>query len=96
VPEAEAAQGQITINQKAVAIAAETVLVAAGMAAAMAVAAAMATVPMAAAMAVVTAVPTWCGQWQRGWPMWAEVILSTYYYLCITVGYVLYRCDINC
>ena len=44
VAEAEAAKGQTTINQKAVAIAAETVLVAAEMAAAMAVAAAMATV----------------------------------------------------
>ena len=43
---AEAAQGQTTINQKAVAIAAKTVLVAAEMAAAVAVAAAMATVAM--------------------------------------------------
>ena len=47
---AEAAQGQTTINQKAVAIAAETVLVAAEMAAAVAVAAAMATVAMVATM----------------------------------------------
>ena len=94
VAEAEAAQGQTTINQKAVAIAAETVLVAAEMAAAMVVAAAMAMVAMVAAMAAVTAAPTWCGQWQRGWPMWEKVIFRTYYYLCITVGYVWYRCDV--
>ncbi len=48
VAEAEAAQGQTIINQKAVAIAAEMVLVAAVMAAAVAVAAAMATVAMVA------------------------------------------------
>ena len=48
--EAEAAQGQTTINQKAVAIAADTVLVAAEMAAAVAVAAAMATVAMVGTM----------------------------------------------
>ena len=48
VAKAEAAKGQTTINQKAVAIAAETVLVAAEMAAAVAVAAAMATVAMVA------------------------------------------------
>ncbi len=29
------------------------------------------------AMAVVMAVPTWRGQWQRGQPMWAEVIFGT-------------------
>jgi len=46
VAEAEAAQGQTTISQKVVAIAAKTVLVAAEMAAAVAVAAAMATVAM--------------------------------------------------
>ena len=45
-------------------------------------------------MAAVTEAPTWCGQWQRGWPMWAKVIFSTYYYLCITVGYIWYRCDV--
>ena len=43
VAKAEAAQGQTTINQKAVAMAAETVLVTAEMAAAVAVAAAIAT-----------------------------------------------------
>ena len=48
VAKAEAAQGQTTINQKAVAIAAETVLVAAEMAAAMAVAGAKATVVVVA------------------------------------------------
>jgi hypothetical protein len=48
VAKAEAAQGQTTINQKAVAIAAETVLVVAEMAATVAVAAAMATVAMVA------------------------------------------------
>jgi len=48
VAEAEAAQGQTTINQKAVAIAAESVLVAAEMAAAVSVAVAMATVVMVA------------------------------------------------
>jgi hypothetical protein len=46
--EAEAAQRQIPINQKAVAMAAETVLVTAEMAAAVSVAAAMATAAMAA------------------------------------------------
>jgi len=46
VAKAEAVQGQTTINQKAIAIAAETVLVAAEMAAAVAVAAAMATMVM--------------------------------------------------
>jgi len=55
VAKAEAAQGQTTINQKAVAIAAETVLVAAEMAAAVAVAAAMATV----AMVATTRQPPW-------------------------------------
>ena len=45
---AEAAQGQTAINQKAVAIAAEMVLLAVETAAAVAVAAAMATVAMAA------------------------------------------------
>ena len=35
----------------------------------------------AAAMAAVMAVPTWRWQWQRGWPMWAEVIFCTYFYL---------------
>ena len=50
------AQGQTTINQKAVAIAAETVLVAAEMAAAVAVALAMATMAMVAT--------TW-QPWQR-------------------------------
>ena len=45
---AEAAKGQTTINQKVVAMAAETVLVTAEMAAAVAVAAAMATVAMVA------------------------------------------------
>ena len=63
VAKAEAAQGQTTINQKAVAIAAETVLVAAEMAAAVAV-----------AVAAVMAAPTWRRQWQRGRPMWVEVI----------------------
>ena len=48
VAEAEAAQGQTTINQKAVAIAAELVMVAAETATAVAVAAAMATAAMAA------------------------------------------------
>ena len=48
VAEAEAAKGQATINQKALAIAAESVLVAAETAAAMAVGAAMATAAMAA------------------------------------------------
>jgi hypothetical protein len=33
------------------------------------------------AMAAVTAAPTWRRQWQRGRPMWAEVIFSIYYYL---------------
>ena len=77
VAEAEAAQGQTTINQKAVAIAAEMVLVAA----AVAEAAAMATAAMAAT--------TW-QPWGR--PMWVEVIFhSTYYYLhnstyiCVTI-----------
>ena len=56
VAKAEAAQGQTTINQKAVAIAAEMVLVVAEMAAAVAVAATMATV----AMVVTTRQP-----WQR-------------------------------
>ena len=46
--EAEAAQGQTTINQKAVAIAEETVMVTAEMAAAVAVAAAMAVAAMVA------------------------------------------------
>jgi hypothetical protein len=50
VAKAEAAQGQTTINQKAVAMAAETVLVTAEMAAAVAVAAAMATAAMVATM----------------------------------------------
>jgi hypothetical protein len=79
VAKAEAAQGQTTINQEAVAIAAEPVLVA---------------VEMdgsgssngdggnggnnTAAMAAVTAAPTWRRQWQRGRPMWAEVIFSKY------------------
>ena len=54
--EAEAVQGQTTINQKAVAIAAEMVLVVAEMAAAVAVAATMAMV----AMVVTTRQP-----WQR-------------------------------
>jgi len=58
VAKAEAAKGQTTINQKAVAIAAESVLVAAETAAAMAVAAAMAAV----AMAATTQQP-----WQRWW-----------------------------
>jgi len=53
---AEAAQGQTTINQKVLAMAAETVLVTAEMATAVAVAAAMAT----AAMAATTRQP-----WQR-------------------------------
>ncbi len=48
VAKAEAAKGQTTINQKAVAIAAESVLVAAETAAAVAVAGAMATAAMAA------------------------------------------------
>jgi len=34
-----------------------------------------------AAMAAVTAAPTLRQQWQRGRPMWAEVIFRTYYYL---------------
>ena len=41
-----------------------------------------------AAMAAVAAAPTWRRQWQRGRPMWAEVIFrSTHYYLqlCMTV-----------
>jgi hypothetical protein len=50
LPEAEAVQGQTTINQKAVAMAAETMLVMAEMAAAVAVASAMATTAMAATM----------------------------------------------
>jgi hypothetical protein len=50
VAKAEAAQGQTTINQKAVAIAAESVLVAAKTAAAVAVAESMATAAMAATM----------------------------------------------
>ena len=54
--EAEAAKGQTTINQKVVAMAAETVLVTVEMAAAIAVAVAMAT----AAMAAITLQP-----WQR-------------------------------
>jgi hypothetical protein len=48
-----------------------------------------------AAMAVVMAAPTWCRQWQRGQPMWVEVIfciVSTYYYLHDST----YRCDNNC
>ncbi len=53
---AEAAQGQTTINQKAAAIAAETVMVTAEIAAAVAVAAAMAVAAMAAT--------TW-QPWQR-------------------------------
>jgi len=58
VAKAEAVQGQTTINQKAVAIAAETVLVAAEMAAAVAVA-------VAAAMATVAMVATMQQPWQR-------------------------------
>jgi hypothetical protein len=54
--EAEATQGQTTINQKKVAIAAETVMVTAEMAAAVAVAAAMAV--------AATAATTW-QPWQR-------------------------------
>ena len=50
VAEAEAAKGQTSINQKAMAIAAELVLVAAETAAAMAVAAEMVTAAMAATM----------------------------------------------
>ena len=56
--EAEAVQGQTTINQKAVAMAAETVLVTAEMAAAVAVAVAVALAT--AAMAATTRQP-----WQR-------------------------------
>jgi hypothetical protein len=56
VAKAEAAQGQTTINQKAVAIAAETVLVTAEMLGSVAVASAMATAEMAAT--------TW-QPWQR-------------------------------
>jgi len=56
VAEAEAAQGQRTINQKTVAIAAETVLVVTEMAAAVAV---------AAAMAMVAIVATTRQPWQR-------------------------------
>jgi len=48
VAKAETVQGETTINQKAVAIAAETVLVTAEMAAAVAVASAMATATMVA------------------------------------------------
>ena len=48
VAEAEAVQGQTTINQKAVAMAAEMVLVTAEMVAAVAMAAVMATAAMAA------------------------------------------------
>ena len=58
VAEAEAAQGQTTINQKVVAIAAEMVLVAAEMAAAVAVAA-------AAAMVTMVMVATTRQPWQR-------------------------------
>jgi hypothetical protein len=97
VAKAEAAQGQTSINQKAVAIAAEMVLVAAEMAAAVAVAAAMGGNggDNMAAMAAVTAAPTWHQQWQRGWPMWAEVIFSLTI-ICIPVGYLWFRCDNNC
>jgi hypothetical protein len=92
VAKVDAVQGQTTINQKVVAIAAE-----------------MWQwqrqwqrygdggngVDKTAAMAAVTAAPTWRRQWQRGRPMWAEVIFSLTV-ICITVGYVWYRCDNNC
>jgi hypothetical protein len=84
VVEAETAQWQTTINQKAVAIAAETVVVAAEMAAALAVAAAMATAAMgnhggnAAAMAR----QRQHQQGQRRRRMWGGGHLS---YICIKV-----------
>ena len=51
----------------------------------------------APAMAAVMAMPTWPQQWQRlrGRTMWVEVIIKVTYYdnICITVGYVWYRCE---
>ncbi len=87
VAEAEAVKGRTTINQKAIAIAAELVLVAAETAAAVAVAAAMATAATAAtaAVAAVMAAPTWRRQWQRGRPIWSEVIFLVITIICMTV-----------
>jgi hypothetical protein len=96
--EAEAAQGQTSINQQVVTIAVETVLVAAW----------RQRQPWqcgsgngdgsnggdnVAAMAAVMAAPAWSRQWQRGRPMWGEVIFhSTYYYLHNST----YRSNNNC
>jgi hypothetical protein len=79
VAKAEAAQGQTTINQEAVAIAAEPVLVAAEMdGSGSSNGDGGNGGDNTAAMAAVTAAPTWRRQWQRGRPMWAEVIFSKY------------------
>jgi hypothetical protein len=79
VAKAEAAQGQTTINQEAVAIAAEPVLVAAEMdGSGSSNGDGGNGGNNTAAMAAVTAAPTWRRQWQRGRPMWAEVIFSKY------------------
>ena len=81
VAKAEAAQGQTTINKEAVAIAAEPVLVAAemdGSGSGSGNGDGGNGGDNTAAMAAVTAAPTWRRQWQRGRPMWAEVIFSKY------------------